>query len=326
LGRLKEELTGGKARPFYLLYGDEVYLIERAREEILETLLPPQLRELNFNVYDADQTPPSEVINACNTLPCMAKRRIVLVKGAHQYNQNDLKTFIPYLQSPSPTTILIFIGEGMPTDFIKEAKDGAFYLKRPSQGDTPQWIRSIAQELGKEISPEAVAFLQEAVGGGLQGLRNELSKVSLYIGDKKRIEVQDVEGVVSEVRVNTIFELTKALGKRDLKRAFRVLGTIWESGEPPLKILGMISRQFRHLLMTKEILAHGGGTGEVKKQVGTTNPYYLKELSAQAKGFSQQALQRALRNLWETDLSLKRSPLPKRLILEGLIIKLCKSL
>jgi DNA polymerase-3 subunit delta len=255
----------------------------------------------------------------------MAERRIVLVKGAHQYNQNDLKSFIPYLQSPSPTTILIFTGEGAPTDFIKEAKDGAFLLKRPSQGDIPQWIRSITQELGKEIAPEALAFLQEAVGGDLQALRNELAKTSLYIGDKKRIEVQDVEGVVSEVRVNTIFELTRALGERDLKKAFRVLGTIWESGEPPLKILGMISRQFRHLLMTKEILAHGGGTAEVKKQVGTTNPYYLKELSAQARGFSQQALQRALRNLWKTDLSLKRSPLSKRLILEGMVIKLCKS-
>ena len=277
-------------------------------------------------MYDADQAPPSEVINACNTLPCMAQRRIVLVKGAHQYNQNDLKSFIPYLQSPSPATVLIFIGEGMPTDFIKEAKDGAFHLKRPSQGETSQWIRSIAQQLGKELSPEAAGHLQEAIGGDLQGLRNELVKVSLYIGDKKRIEVQDVEGVVSEVRVNTIFELTKALGERDLKKAFRVLGTIWESGEPPLKILGMISRQFRHLLMTKEILAHGGGTAEVKKQVGTSNPYYLKELSAQAKGFSQQALQKALRNLWETDLSLKRSPVPKRLILEGLIIRLCRSL
>ena len=277
-------------------------------------------------MYDADQAPPSEVINACNTLPCMAQRRIVLVKGAHHYSLNHLKSFITYLQSPSPTTILIFTGEGMPTDFIRDTKDNAFHLKRPSQGDTPQWIRRIAQELGKEIAPEAVAFLREAVGGDLQGLRNELAKISLYIGDKKRIEVQDVEGVVSEIRVNTIFELTRALGERDLKKAFRVLGTIWESGEPPLKILGMISRQFRHLLMTKEILAHGGGTAEVKKQVGTTNPYYLKELSSQAKGFSQQALQRTLRNLWETDLSLKRSPLPKRLILEGLVIKLCKSL
>ena len=319
-------MTRGKARPFYLLYGDEGYLIERAREAIFAAILPPQFRELNFTSYDAEQASPAEAINACNTLPCMAQRRIVLVKGVHRYSQSELKSFIPYLRSPSPTTSLIFIAEEMPTGFIKEVKDRAFHLNRPSQGETPQWIRSIAQELGKEISPEAIRYLQEAIGSDLQGLRNELAKVSLYIGDMKRIEVKDVEEVVSEVRTNTIFELTKAIGDRDLKRAFWVMGKIWESGEHPLKILGMISRQFRHLLMTKETLAHGGGTTEVKKQVGTSNPYYLKELFTQAKGFSQEALQKALRNLWETDLSLKRSPLPKRLILEGLVIKLCKSL
>jgi DNA polymerase-3 subunit delta len=319
-------LTTGKARPFYLLYGEEGYLIERGREAIFAAILPPQFREFNFTSYDADQASPAEIINACNTLPCMAQRRIVMVKGTHRYSQSDLKSFIPYLQSPSPTTALIFIAEGMPTGFIKEIKDGAFHLKRPSQGETPQWIRSIAQELGKEIAPEAIRYLQEAIGSDLQGLRNELVKVSLYIGDKERIEVKDVEGVVSEIRVNTIFELTKAIGDRDLKRALWVLGKIWESGEHPLKILGMISRQFRHLLMTKEAMAQGGGTAEVKKQVGISNPYYLRELSAQAKGFPQQALQRALTKLWETDLDLKRSPLSKRLILEGLVIKLCKSL
>jgi len=256
----------------------------------------------------------------------MAQRRIVLVKGAHHYSQSNLRSFNPYLQSPCPTTSLIFISEGMAAEFLRGVKDGAFQLKRPSQREIPSWIRTIAQGLGKEIAPEALGYMQEAIGGDLQGLRNELTKVSLYIGDKGRIEGKDVEGVVSEIRVTTIFELTKAIGERDLKRALRSLGKIWESGEPPLKILGMISRQFRHLLMTKEALAHGGGTAEVKKQLGISNPYYLKELSAQTKGFSQQALQKALRNLWETDLSLKRSPLPKRLLLEGLVIKLCKSL
>jgi len=317
-------LNKGKARPFYLLYGDEGYLIEKVREKLVGALLP-QFRELNFASYDADQAPPSQVINACNTFPCMAQRRIVLVKGAHQYSQSDLRSFIPYLQSPSPTTSLIFIAEGMPAEFVREAKDGAFHLKRPPQKEIIPWVRTIAQELGKEISSEAAGYLQEAIGSDLQGLYNELSKACLYIGDRGRIELKDVEKVVSEVRVTTIFELTKAIGERDPKRAFRALERIWESGEPPLKILAMISRQFRHLLMTKEILAQGGGTEEVKKQLGISNPYYLRELSAQAKGFSQPSLQRALVNLWETDLRLKRSSLPRRLLLEGLIIKLSES-
>jgi DNA polymerase-3 subunit delta len=285
----------------------------------------PQLRELNFTSYDADQAPPSQVITTCNTLPCMAQRRVVLVTGAHHYSQGDLRTFIPYLQSPSPTTSLIFIAEAMPADFLKEVQDCTFHLQHPSRKEIPFWIRTIARELGKEIASEAAGYLQEAIGTDLQSIYHELAKAALYIGDRGRIELKDVEAVGSEARVATIFDLTKAIGERDIKRAFRALERIWESGEHPLKILGMISRQFRHLLITKEILAQGGGTEEIKKQLGIANPYYLKELSAQAKGFSLPSLRRALMNLWETDLKLKRSSLPRRLLLEGLIIKLSES-
>jgi DNA polymerase III delta subunit len=76
--------------------------------------------------------------------------------------------------------------------------------------------------------------------------------------------------------------------------------------------------------MTKEVLGQGGGTEEVKKQLGISNPYYLRELAAQAKGFSHPALQKALMSLWEADLKLKRSSLSRRLLLEELIIKLSR--
>ncbi len=256
----------------------------------------------------------------------MAQCRVVVVKGTHQYSQSDLRTFVTYLKSPSPTASLVFIAEGLAKESLREeAKDGAFHLYHPSQGEIPRWITRIAKELGKEISPEAVEYLQEVIGRDLQGLHNELFKASLYIGDKKRMEASDAEGVVSELKATTIFELTKAVGDRNLARALRILGKLWESGEHHLKILGMIVRQFRHLLMAKEILDGGGGHNDLKKSLGVTNPYYLRELSAQARSFSQSSLQRALLNLWKADMSFKRSSVSRRLLLEELIIRLCRS-
>lgn len=283
------------------------------------------MRELNFTSYDAEHTAPAEVINACNTLPCMAQRRVVLVKGAQHYSQGDLKAFLPYVQSPSPTTALLFIADTVPAAFVKEVKEGAFHLTHPHQKEMTLWIRTIARELGKEISPEAVGYLHETIGTDLQGLYHELAKVALYAGENRQIALQDVEAVGSAVKVTTIFALTKAIGERDTKQAFRSLEQIWETGEHPLKILGMIARQFRHLVMTKEVMAKGGNVEEIKQQLAISNPYYIKELVAQAKGFSPRSLHKALRSLWETDLKLKRSSLPRRLLLEGLIIKLAGS-
>jgi DNA polymerase-3 subunit delta len=322
--RLEEELRGGSIRPFYLLYGDESYLIERALKEILATLQSPQLWELNFTSYYAEETPPHEVITTCNTLPFMGKRRVVVVKDVHKYSQKDLTGFSSYLQSPSDTTSLVLIAEELPTEFLKEVKESAFHLRRPPQRELPLWIRTIAGEMDKEISNEAVEYLQEATGRDLQGIHNELFKISLYVGDKKRIELHDVEGIVSELKVASIFELTKALGEQDVKRALRTFGKIWESGEHYLKILGMITRQFRYLIITKEVIEKGGSEHDIRRGLQLSNPYFVKELSTQAKSFSSEALQSILVSLLETDMSLKRSSLPRRLLLEELIIKLCK--
>jgi len=256
----------------------------------------------------------------------MAQRRVILVKDVHNYSKNELGAFLPYLKSPSPTTSLIFTAEEIAAEFIREAKEGAFHLGRPLQGEIPYWIHKITKELGKEISPEAAEYLQEVIGRDLLGIENELIKASLYVGDRGRIELKDVEEVVSELKIATIFELTKAIGERDTRKALRTLGKIWEGGEHYLKILGIIARQLRHLLVTKEILAKGGGSEQVRKELGLSNPYYLRELSAQVKNFTSSALQEALLNLWETDMRLKSSPLPKRLILEGLIVRLCRIL
>jgi DNA polymerase-3 subunit delta len=183
----------------------------------------------------------------------------------------------------------------------------------------------MAHELGREISPQAVASVQETVGTDLQGLYHELAKTVFYIGERRRIEVQDVEAVGSAVRISNIFALTKAIGERNTKQAFRSLALLWENGEPPLKILGMMARQFRHLLMTKEAMAKGGGTEAIRERLPAINPYFLRELITQARGFSRRSLEQAICALRETDLKLKRSPLAKRLLLEGLIIKLAGS-
>ncbi|OGP92285.1 MAG: DNA polymerase III subunit delta [Deltaproteobacteria bacterium RBG_16_54_18] len=255
----------------------------------------------------------------------MAARRIVLLKNAEGYGQAELKAFVQYLNAPSPTTSLILIADAVPAGFVKEVKEGAFPCSHPHPKEMAGWIRQMAQELGKEISPQAAASVQETVGTDLQGLYHELAKAVLYIGERRRIEVQDVEAVGSAVRVSNIFALTKAIGERNTKQAFRSLALLWESGEPPLKILGMMARQFRHLLMTKEAMAKGGGTEALKEQLPTINAYFLRELTAQARGFSRRSLQQAIVALQETDLKLKGSPLAKRLLLEGLIIKLARA-
>lgn len=280
---------------------------------------------MNLTHYAAPETPPQQVIATCNTLPWMAQRRIVVVKDAHLYSKGELAAFEEYLRSPSPTTALILVSEGTSQDLLRLARDAAFLLKRPTPKELIPWIHTLARELQKELSPEAASYFKETSSGDLQALYQELLKAALYVGERKRIELGDVQAVTSEGKTATVFDLTRAIGQRDLKGALAALRVLWDEGEPPLKILAMISRQFRHLLIANEVISKGGGKQELMQMLGINNPYTIRELIDQARRFSQESLCRAIRSLWEADLKVKKSPLPRRLIFEGLIIELTRT-
>jgi len=298
--------------------------MEKVMEDLLSKIIPQELPELNTHVFDAEATLPQHVLTSCNTLPFMGSRRVVQVKRFHRYSTGEQRSFLSYLLSPCPTTTLILTAEKLDAELKKKVKEGIFVLELPRNA-APYWIRKMAREYSKEISADAVEALNEAVGEDLQILHNEISKLALYVGDVTRIDVQDVRDVVSNLRIATIFDLTKAIGERNLNEAMRALDTLWETGETYLRIMGMIARQFRQLIITKELVGNDGPPSDARTRLGNITPRVFKELRAQAETFSLETLRRSLLILWRTDLRLKTSGLPRRTILEHALMELCSS-
>jgi len=279
---------------------------------------------LNTHVYDAEDTCPGDVLATCNTCPFMGSRRVVHVKRFHRYSAGEQHAFLSYLLSPCATTTLILTAEKFDTGLSKKVKEGIFQLELPLNA-APYWIRKMAKECSKEITPHAVEALTDAVGEDLQILHNEISKLALYVGDAAQIDLQDVRDAVSNLKMPTIFELTKAIGDKNLREALRALDTLWATGEPYLRIMGMIARQFRQLLITKELVCNGATPSQVRERLGNIRPRVFNELRAQADGFTVESLRRSLLILWHTDLRLKTSGLPRRILVEDAIMQLCES-
>ena len=283
--KLEQELEEGKVYPVYLLDGEEEYLKERAKEMIVERWLSPSSKAFDLLVFFADETSPEEIVNSCQDLPLFSERRAVVLRRAEVYSPQTIRPLRNYLLAPSPKTVLIILQRGKGPLLKDDMKKGGYYLFLPPKGrDIPYWIKRLAKEVGVEVTPQALNLLQDLVGGDLMSLRTELEKLSLYVGDKGRIEEGDVQEIGGEVRSPSAFQLAEAILKGDLKGGFDALGRLWQKGEPPLKILGAIAWQFRQR-----------GDKETLK---------------------------VLRRLYETDLQLKRSALPWRFLLEGLLMEL----
>src|SRR6185312_3135252 len=91
------------------------------------------------------------------------------------------------------------------------------------------WARKAIRAKGKEISEEALAELISRVGPNARQLDSETEKLSLYVGDRQEIGMEDVSAICSRNKMARAFALGDALGDRDLPRLLRRLDEeLWE--------------------------------------------------------------------------------------------------
>ncbi len=323
---LDKGLKEGRIPRVLYLFGDEPYLIERGIEGLRTRIIPAHLQEFNRDVYSAGEVPASRIVDAARTVPMLNPWRFVLVKEADRLAPGDIDQFLPYLEEPSPCTCLVLWGNtGGPWKqfFPKIRAVGAvIQIKSFFAGKLIGWIKREAQACGKRMTREAAEYLKDMVGNRLRDLHNEIEKAVAYVGEKPVIELEDVEGVVSEVRTRTIFELTDAIGTRNSLEALRILRRMLQAGEAHLKILSMIVRQFRLIWKAQYLVSKGIGKEDLARRL-KLHHFYLESILEQTANFNEDNLREGFRRILQTDLAMKTTTLSKELLLEKMVVDLC---
>ncbi|MCD6353094.1 MAG: DNA polymerase III subunit delta [Proteobacteria bacterium] len=325
----------GPLFPLYYFYGEERYLQDKAVQIVKKRREKELNQTLTIKVYSGGSTSIATIINDARTLPLLEKRKIILLKEADKISTSEQDSLLPYLQSPHQKTILILTGKETKfkgkilTAFKKKIfpavkKNGmVMQFRNLYKNEVPGWITWMAKELGKSIGNREAYLLQELIGNQLQEVSNEMTKLAIFIGEKKEITREDIEELISNLRVDSIFELTDRIGNRERLKALISLSKLMESGEPPLKILTMIVRQFRMIMGARSLLDQGTKPEQVRKHLNIM-PFIWKNLYPQTRKFSQKKLEKCFQQLWKTDLSLKTQRIPPKIVLEQLIMDLCE--
>jgi DNA polymerase III subunit delta len=317
----------GPLLPLYYLCGSERYLQETAVQVLLRRWGEKPSRGLNYEVFSGASTSPSLVLEAVHTLPFFGKQKLVLVRDAEKIPSSDGPHFLPYFQNPHLKTVLIFLGSSF---FFDKKVLGAFKhtgttidCKPPATKELPEWVKHLAREQGKEMRPSAVSLLREVAGNSLLEIANEVEKLALYVDSRKQITEEDVATLSSGTPVTSIFALTDQVVHRNLSGAALALSQLLYNGEPPLLIVYMLARQFRHLRMARNFLDQGLPTEAIKKQLGIKSDFVWGKLTDQLRQCSPAAIERSFQLLGETNVTLNSRSLPGRLVLEQLITDLC---
>ena len=317
--QFQSELQKKHISSIYFLYGEESYLLDEAFKALSDAVLDNSLKDFNLNVFYADQVSALQIEETVKTLPVSATKRMVVLKGASKFKQLD--HLLPLIEDPVSSCVFVLIDHQIDQrrKFFKVLGQKGVLVNCSSlkEAQLPTWIQKVALRLGKNIDLQTCRLLLERVGPSMLDLHNEIMKLVQFVGQRQQITAKDVQNVVSKQYLESIFDLVNALGSYN---ALILLKSLLYQGQSEVGILAMLSRQVRIFLLIKEALAEKMPAGHISKRVGVPT-YFLKQYMQQSRSWTTKQLQSFHTLLLQTDLLLKRSSLPKHLLMEICILK-----
>jgi DNA polymerase-3 subunit delta len=319
----------------YFLYGNDEFAISRRLKDFEADFPDPTSADMNTARLEARTMTENDLNTAVNAMPFLAPKRLVLLgnPSARYSGPNERKKFKEFLENV-PDTARLVIHEGMePKEVkkhwlvkwaqknIKTVKPQVFLLPRP--WEMIDWIVKETKKQGGKIGNPAAAKLAELVGVDTRQAGMEIAKLLAYVNWERQVDVQDVEAVSILTAEESVFDFVDALSTGDGESAQRLLLRLLES-EEPFSLWGMVVRQFRLLLMAREVVDAGGGKNEVKAAL-EVHPFVAEKTFAQARSFTLPVLERIHHELLEIDAGAKTGQFTLELALERLVVQLTAS-
>lgn len=330
---IEKKIKSRKFNAFYLLYGMEVFLIDKTIENLVNSALSEEDKSFNFSIYDMEETPIDLAIEDAETLPFFGDKRVVVIKNCTFLSSNkdkqehDLGRLETLLNNPVPFSITVFVAPYEKLDerkkIVKLLKKQADILeaKKLDNKDLNEWIHSLVQKEGVTIEKNALYKLVQQLGTNLNQLTQEIKKMALYVGPEGEITEEVVDTLIARTLENDIFALVDHVIHKRMENTFRLYFDMLKQNEEPIKILALLAGQFRLVLQAKLLVSKGYTEKEIASQI-KVHPYRVKLASQQSKLFSERELKAILQEIAEADYMMKTGKMEKNLIMELFFTKL----
>ena len=319
---LNEDLKTGQLNQVYLLYGEEAYLKKQYKEKLRLALVSPD-DTMNYAYYEGKAVNVGEIIDLAETLPFFAERRLIMLEDTGFF-KSATPELADYLKNMPETTAMVFVESEVDkrSKLYKAVQNTGRAVELVRQDETTliRWIAGNVKRENKQISETTIRQFLSKVGTDMENIQKELEKLFCYTLDKQEIEVADVEAICVTQITNHIFDMVNAVAEGKQRKALDYYYDLLALKEPPMRILFLLSRQFKQLLEVKLMERQGCGRQDIAQKVGIA-PFVVGKYQSQAKAFSTQKLREILEDSVDTEECVKTGRLTDTLAVELFIMK-----
>ena len=302
-------VKAGNVQGAYLFEGVEENIKAATLQSLRKALLPEGMEELNESVMDAPAT--DAIIAACETLPFLADKRLVIVREhpALMGRADADDRLISYIPNVPESAVLVFLCRGK-ADARKKfygaiKKAGGIVSFAPlTDAELNAWIVKTFAGLGKSVTPQTASVLAFTVGSDTALLRREIEKLAALAGDRDTVTEEDVHAVATRSVECTVFEMVDAVVAGQQGKAFGLLRDMLTTGSDRLGILAMLLRQFRLMQHIKIMQFEKLAAGEIKQRLGIA-PFAAERCMRQASGYTGGQVKKAVQICLNAEYKVK---------------------
>lgn len=334
------QARSGALLPVYVVTGEEQFLRDQVVRELRAAALGGGIPAFNEDKFSAGETSIEKILGAARTVPMMAPRRFIWIRGAERWDSNsegegaDAKRESPldrladYAAAPIDTTCLVIVAAKL--DGRRRLSALAKKLKllvscEPLDGASLRsWIERQCTSMGHAIDRDVAELVAELAGTDLARLFDAIERLGLFVGEFQPITEQAVSECVARVRTSDTWALVDAVGKRDLGVALVLLADVYDSRDRGLPLLGALAWSIRQLARFQVAVEGGASADEAARRAGIFQPHRAREIAEKGRALRARELERWLLVLAETDVALKSSRRPADAILEEMLTRLCR--
>lgn len=320
---LRAQIARGAPSPVYLIVGDDSAEASGLAADLCG-LVEEELRPFNVErLYGTDKVEPETIAQSARTVPLLGERRVVVVLRAEKLlkpkrrgkddeappdEADDEATpadgLIAYIGHPDPQTTLVFVAEDVnkTTKLYKALQKHATIVEcwglrggrdakvdlRQAARQAEQLVKAAVSQAGQKIDPAAARLLAERAGTDISTLRGDLDRLLIYAAGKPAIDLADVQEVVSAETAQNDWAVADAIERSDAAGALKQVALVLDGGTAPEKLLGQLAWVVRDRLR------------------------------------DPRRIPQAIEAVFRTDLELKSTRAEARVLLERLVVELCR--
>lgn len=334
---LEKELKNENLQSLYLLYGEEVFLLESILKKI-KNLFGETVKGINY--ITIDETNANTLIDNLETPSFGYEKKLIIARNTGLFKKEGKRKNVEltslkeklntYLKENTEllnsSVVLVFVEEEaeakqeLYTTVDKLGVVCKFDYQKPIQIE--KRLKAICNGYKVQIDDSTLRYFIESCGTSMQDLINEIRKLIEYAGEGGKIQKEDIDALAVKKLESVIFDLTDTLGKKDIAKALQVLKNLIYAKEPLQKILITLYNHFKKLYFVKLALR------DQKDIVTSLNlkpnqTFLVNKYKTQANYFQERELKEVLQSLRNLDADYKIGLIDLQLGLETILCKYC---